>query len=81
MDGVVHGYSRDRSRVAVVTALGYCVFDIKVGEVDIGDDISGCLDDHGSQELTNLSTGQRLDVFVEAIQATYAAAQSLLRGR
>jgi hypothetical protein len=78
MQGIVKGLSRNKQRVAVLTDEGYTVFDINDGEVSVNDLITGVLDDHGSQDLTNQTTKQRLSVYIEAIQATSAAAQSLL---
>ncbi len=78
MLGIVKGLSRNKQRVAVLTDYGYTVFDIEYGEVSMGDEITGNLDDHGSQDLTNQTTRQELSVYIEAIQATPSAAQSLL---
>lgn len=78
MNGIVKGLSRNKQRAAVLTDNGYTVFDIEDGEVSMGDEITGNLDDHGDQDLTNQTTRQRLSVYIEAIQATPAAAQSLL---
>lgn len=78
MQGVVKGLSKNAQRVAVLTPEGYTVFDIHDGEVCMNDVITGALDDHGSQDLTNQTTRQKLSVYVEAIQATPAAARSLL---
>jgi hypothetical protein len=78
MHGIVKGLSRNKLRAAVLTEYGYTVFDIEHGEVSIGDEISGNLDDHGSQDLTNQTTRQTLSVYIEAIQATPSNAQSLL---
>lgn len=78
MQGIVKRLSKNKQRVAVLTDDGYTVFDLNYGEVFINDTITGALDDHGAQELTNQTTKQRLSVYIEAIQATPAAAQSLL---
>lgn len=78
MNGIVKGISSNRQRAAALTDDGYVVFDIEDGEVDIHDRITGCLDDHGHQDLTNQTTGHRLSVCIEAIQATSEAARSLL---
>lgn len=81
MRGVVRGLSRNRQRVAVLTDDGYTVFDIHEGEVSMNDVISGALDDHGSQDLTNQTTRQTLSVYIEAIHATPKSAQLLLSHR
>ena len=81
MQGIVKGLSKNRQRVAVQTDEGYTVFDIRDGEVAIGDQISGDLDEHGLQDLANQTTGHRLSVYIEAIQATTSGAESLLSRR
>ncbi|WP_367154663.1 hypothetical protein [Methylomonas sp. HYX-M1] len=81
MQGIVKGISRNKQRMAILTEHGYTVFDIRDGEACMGDMISGCLDDHGEQDLTNLSSGHRLCVYIEAIQASKESAQSLLSHR
>lgn len=78
MTGLVAGLSRNKQRVAVLTDYGYTVFDIKEGEAFIGDEIIGNLDEHGSEELTNQTTKQKLYVYIEAIHATKSNAESLL---
>ncbi|MGZ8252509.1 MAG: hypothetical protein ACXW1P_08390 [Methylophilaceae bacterium] len=78
MQGTVKGLSKNKQRIAVLTDYGYTVFDINDGEASINDQICGNLDDHGSQDLTNQTTGHKLSVYIEAIQATPASAQSLL---
>ncbi|UNU87539.1 hypothetical protein [Aeromonas dhakensis] len=78
MFGIVKGLSRNKQRVAVLTDYGYTIFDIEDGEVSIGDEITGNLDDHGSQDLTNQTTRQQLLAYIEAIQVTPSAAQNLL---
>lgn len=81
MRGIVKGLSKNKQRVAVITDEGYTVFDTDAGEASIGDVINGSLDDHGQQDLTNQTTGRRLSVYIEAIQATPECAQSLLSHR
>ncbi|MFQ2048175.1 hypothetical protein ACK34J_04365 [Aeromonas veronii] len=78
MLGIVKGLSRNKQRVAVLTDYGYTIFDIEDGEVSMGDEITGNLNDHGSQNLTNQTNRQQLSVYVEAIEATPSAAQNLL---
>ncbi len=79
MQGIVKGISRSGIRVAALTDYGYTVFDIHSGETFVGDTLVGNLDEHGSVELQSLSTGERLDVFIEAIQATRDATLRLLQ--
>ncbi|MFB0583056.1 hypothetical protein [Aeromonas salmonicida] len=78
MLGIVKGLSRNKQRVAVLTDYGYTIFDIEDGEVSMGDEVTGNLDDHGSQDLTNQTTRQQLFAYIEAIQVTPLAAQNLL---
>ena len=81
MQGIVNGLSKNKQRAAVFTDYGHTVFDIEAGEVAYGDIVSGNLDEHGSEDLANLTTGQMLSVYIEAIQATAASAQSLISNR
>lgn len=78
MQSTVKGLSANRQRAAVLTDEGFTVFDIEDGEVSMGDVLSGCLDDHGSTVLSNRTTGHKVDVYIEAIQATPEFARSLL---
>jgi hypothetical protein len=78
MQGTVKGISANKQRIAVITDYGYTVFDIEDGEVESGDVISGYLNEHGSQVLTNQTTGHKLYVYVEAIGASRETAISLL---
>lgn len=81
MQGIVKGLSKNQQRVSVVTDCGYTVFDIEHGEASLNDVIIGNLDDHGSHDLTNQTTGHKLSVYIEAIQASKESAQSLLSHR
>jgi len=78
LQGIVKGLYKNKQRAAVLTEYGYTVFDIEHGEVSINDLISGNLDDHGSHDLSNQTTGHSLSVYIEAIQASLKSAQSLL---
>ena len=78
MKGVVHGISRNGVRCSALTDYGFTVFDITSGETFVGDVIIGNLDDHGDANLVSESTGQTIDVYIEAIQATRESAQHLL---
>lgn len=79
MQGVVKGISHSGIRAAVLTDYGYTVFDIHSGETFLGDVLTGNLDEHGSVELKSLKSGESLDVFIEAIQATRDSARKLLQ--
>ncbi|MDP1925744.1 MAG: hypothetical protein Q8K57_13300 [Thiobacillus sp.] len=79
--GIIAGLSRNKRRAAAQTDAGYTVFDLVDGELSIGDVISGNLDDHGSQDLTNQTTRQKLSAYIEATGATQKSAQSLLSSK
>lgn len=79
--GIVKFLSANRQRVAVAVDDGFTVFDIEDGEANLSDQLSGALDDHGTQTVTNLSTRQTLCVYIEAIGASQAHAISLCRQR
>lgn len=78
MKGIAQYVSSNRQRVAALTDEGYTVFDIEDGEVNPHDVLSGCLDDHGSTVLSNQTTGQKVHVYIEAIQASQASADHLV---
>jgi hypothetical protein len=71
---------RNKDLVAIETDHGYTVFDIEDGsEVDVGDIITGRLDNHGSETVNNATKKQTLSVYIEAIRATQRSAVSLLQ--
>lgn len=78
MKATVFGLNKGSQRAAVFTEIGYVVFDILDGEVSIKDEISGALDEHGDQALVNLTTGDILNVCIQAIGATKENAAALL---
>ncbi|MGL4768222.1 MAG: hypothetical protein ACRCV6_09135 [Formosimonas sp.] len=78
MQGIVKWLSQNNQRAAVLTDYGYTVFDIESGSVSYDDIVSGNLDEHGSDVLTNQTTGQTLSVDIEAIQVTASVVQSLI---
>lgn len=63
MLGIVKGLTRNKQRAAVLTDYGYTVLYIEHGEVSIEYQITGNLDDHGSQGLTNQTTRKTLFVY------------------
>lgn len=81
MQGIVKGLSKNKRRAAVLTDYGYTVFDIHDGDVSHEDIIIGNLDDHGSHNLVNQTSGHTLSVYIEAIQASLESARSLLQGK
>jgi hypothetical protein len=81
MNGIVRILSRSRLRAAVETDDGFTVFDLDDVMVDLGHTVSGCLNQHGAVDLSNLSTTHTFSAYVEAIQATRANAECLCRSR
>lgn len=79
--GVVCGYHAQISRFAVHTDYGYSVVDVESGVLRVHDQVVGELDEHGQCTLLNETTGEDVEVCVEAIQASRDAAASLLRSR
>lgn len=77
--GIVRFTSPNGMRVGVETDYGYTVFDFDDGQALPNDRLSGALDDHGDQVVTNLTTGQTLHVRVEAVEASREAALKLCR--
>ena len=74
MKGIVKSMSANKMRVAVLTEYGYTVFDVDDGNFTEGDIVSGSLDDHGFQVVTNESTGRKESVYIEAVQASSKSA-------
>lgn len=79
--GTVCGYHAHLPRFAVRTDYGYSVVDVEEGLLRVHDQVVGELDDHGHTTLHNETTGEDVEVCVEAIQASRDAAASLLRSR
>lgn len=78
MKGIVKAITNDKSRVAALTEYGFIVFDCNENEFMLEDIISGNLDDHGEHLVTNQTSGHRFCVVIEAIQADWSFARSLL---
>lgn len=67
--------------VAAQTMEGdYTVFELLGDEVEIGDVVEGNLHSLGGESFLNVSQRQRVEVFVQAIQATRQNATHLVRG-
>lgn len=79
LKGIVVGYHARLPRYAIKTDYGYTVVDVEDGSLNLRDEVAGALDDHGHTTLLNESTGEPVEVCVEAIQATAEAANQLLR--
>lgn len=81
MQGTVVGLSKHRLRIAVLTDNGYTVFDADEPAFEIGQIVTGALDDHGETQVTIQGTRQTLSVYIEATQAGPESVQSLLSNR
>jgi hypothetical protein len=82
MQGTVQSIGRT-GLVAVFTERGeYTVFDPQGYEsLEVGDQVSGNLDNLGTETLVNNSKGNRFKAFVDCIHADQATARKLLSGR
>jgi hypothetical protein len=79
--GTVELINSVRGMVAVQCESGdYTVFEL-LGDysLDIRDKVAGNLDTNGGEELVNRTTGERMDVFIQAIHASRVVALNLLR--
>lgn len=81
IDGVVCGYHARLPRYAIRTAHGYAVVDVEVGELAVHDQVNGTLEDHGQVVLINRTTGENVEVCVEAVHANRATAEALLQSK
>ena len=81
IDGVICGYHAHLQRFAVRTDHGYSVVDVQEGELSLHDQVTGMLEDHGLVVLTNRTTGEDVEVCVEAVHASREAVEALLRSR
>jgi hypothetical protein len=65
--------------VAVETDDGITVFELLGGyEVGVGDNIRGDFDTHGGETYFNLTSGEEMDVYVQAIHCTPQNAKRLM---
>lgn len=78
--GIVEGFNRQIGRIALRADGGYVIADTDEGDFEIGDEISGTLEDHGDQTWKNLRSGQRFTVCVEAYYGSRESAAELLSG-
>lgn len=79
MHGIIKAIRK--GRIAILTNDGYTIADIEYGEANIEDVVTGALDDHGNAALINTTTGDSLDVYIEAIYATASSAGMLLKAK
>lgn len=65
--------------VAVQTDDGITIFELLGGyEVSVGDHIRGDFDTHGGETYFNLTSGEEMDVYVQAIHCTPQNAKRLM---
>lgn len=81
IQGTICGYHARLPRFAVTTPEGFSIVDVVIGELSVGDQVRGNLWTLGATLLENDTTGEIVEVFVEAVHASRAAAESLLRSR
>ena len=79
--GTICGYHARLPRFAVNTAEGFSIVDVMIGQLKVGDHVSGNLWELGGAVLTNHTSGDIVEVFVEATHASRASAESLLQSR
>lgn len=79
--GLVTAQTKNKQRVAVLIPHGYTVFDIEDGEISISDEVIGPLEENGSQDLSNLTTGQKVSVQIVATLVSGKDAVSLLENK
>lgn len=77
-NGTVRAVNQRRQRYAIETADGYTIADLIDGELNINDEVSGTLDEHGDTTLRNLTTEDRVEVRIEVFYATHQSAAQLL---
>jgi hypothetical protein len=66
-NGIVRAANQRRQRYAIQTADGYTLVDLIDGELNINDEVSGVLDEHEEVILKNLTTGDTVEVRIDAI--------------
>jgi hypothetical protein len=78
MNGTISAANQRRQRYAINTSTGYTIADLIDGELNINNEVAGTLDEHGDTTLRNLTTGDMVDVRIEAFYATQQSAAQLL---
>jgi hypothetical protein len=78
MNGIVRAANHRRQRYAIQTDDGFTVADLIDGELNINDEVSGTLDDHGETMLRNLTTGDLVEVRIDAYYASRESAAQFL---
>lgn len=78
MNGTVRAANLRRQRFAIQTEDGYTIADLIDGELNVSDEVGGILDEHGDTTLRNLTTGNTVEVRIEAFYATSQSAAQIL---
>lgn len=78
MNGIVHQLNARRSRYAIQTGDGYTIADLVDGELNIGDLVDGVLDEHEEVTLTNITTGDTVEVRIDAIHVPQQSLAKIL---
>ncbi|GFM38294.1 hypothetical protein [Desulfovibrio psychrotolerans] len=79
MKGIVIAVNRIRGMVAVQLEDGdHIVFESLGGDFSKGDIVSNIKDEHGDQEVMNVTEGSRESIYVEALNATIKSALTLI---
>lgn len=76
--GVVAGENPQIGRYALQTEDGYSIADLLGGTLCMHEVVEGTLWDHGLAYLINRSTGETVEVVIEAVHANRASASALL---
>jgi len=78
MQGNVISMNQQKGLYAVQTDLGTTVFEILGGyDIEMDDLISGNQDTHAGEILTNVTQGEKMDVFIQGIHCTPSNAKKL----
>ena len=82
MQGIVKMINPTRGMIAVeVDTNDFTVMEIleASSDVEIGDTISGNLDQHAGETVTNLTKNEKMSVFIEGINCTPLNAKNLIK--
>ncbi|WKN23945.1 hypothetical protein [Azotobacter vinelandii] len=82
LTGIVVGNHRTIPRYAIQTEEGYVVVDVESGDLAFQHVVIGersAIEEYGHTTMLNHSTGETVEVFVEAVKATREFAIRLLR--
>ena len=80
MKGTVQFVNPRRGTFAVTTSDGFTVVEVlDTIEVEVDDEVTGKLDEHGSVTLRHVASGEEFDAFVQAVGESEARARALLQ--